>query len=325
MFKLLFKLICLALAVTLIALAVVLFAPYDRDTAYSYAPITDTDDGGKLAWVHERVKRPIDYAFIGSSHTLRGIDDELIENAVHGAGYRSVKVCNLGRNFIGRNLDYLVVKELLERQKPRVIFLEVPDRIPVGGHVLFPILADRKDFFSAANAGNARLARDLNTAFNSRFDTLAASVCRSVPKQRRFRYGEHGYLAVDGRLDAPEAAGINAQKGVLEKYFPAVYRLLQEEDTGYRCAYTERIVRLARQKGTRVVFLYLPIFNKHDIPKGYRKEDILFPPAGIFDKAENFADIAHLNPRGAQQLSVWLAGKVAQDLAEQSGVKQQHD
>ena len=182
MVKLLKKLSFLALIISAFCLGVIFFAPYSRDYAYSYHPVSASEDGNKLGWAHQRMREPIDYAFIGSSHTLRGVNDGCIEAAVRSSGESpAVRVSNLGRNWLGRNLDYLMVKELLERQ--------VTEKIPLGGHVLFPILATRDDISDPDNLGNLRLASDLQTAFKSRFDSLVASLCRSaIPGKPRFGY-----------------------------------------------------------------------------------------------------------------------------------------
>src|ERR1700730_19429388 len=64
------------------------------------------DDGLRLAEVYERVDqdlRPIDVAFIGTSHTMNGIDDRGIEETLATAGV-GANVAHLGVMFPGRDL-----------------------------------------------------------------------------------------------------------------------------------------------------------------------------------------------------------------------------
>ena len=326
MVKLSKKLLSLALIIALFCLGVICLAPYSSDYAYSYRPISASEDGDKLGWVRQRMLKPIDYAFVGSSHTLRGIDDGFIEAALRKAGGDpAIEVSNLGRNWLGRNLDYLTIKELLERQRPRVIFLEVTEKLPLGGHVLFPILAKRADLFDLDNLSNLRLASDLQTAFKSRFDSLVASLCQNgIPQERRFAYKEYGYMAVDGALDGRTAAAAESDgKGMVEKHLPLVYRTLCGINYSFERNYLDKIRKLAREKGVKIAFIYLPDYGNPKLPEEYQEKtgqhEFLMPPASILGRAENFADIGHLNRKGSRELSSWIAGQIIADRKRSPG------
>src|SRR3954471_5395782 len=90
-----------------------------------YASLRDDAEG--LRWVHERIMRsrePIDVAFIGTSHTLMGVDDQSIQRQLALAA-KTVNVVNLGVIWAGRDLHLLITRELLARKKPKLVVIEI--------------------------------------------------------------------------------------------------------------------------------------------------------------------------------------------------------
>ena len=66
----------------------------------------------------------LDLAFIGSSRTMCAFNDSLM--AELGSSHQeAVSVANLGTCFYGRDLQYLIVKRLLNRRPVRQIVLEI--------------------------------------------------------------------------------------------------------------------------------------------------------------------------------------------------------
>src|SRR6476661_964112 len=74
----------------------------DKKRAYHYL----TEDGeGRGAWMYRRIyesKEPIDIAFLGSSHTINGINDTLINQLLRDSGSTKT-TCNLGYCRLGRD------------------------------------------------------------------------------------------------------------------------------------------------------------------------------------------------------------------------------
>ena len=78
---------------------------------------------GYAGWIYDRIytnPNPVDIAFVGSSHTINGVDDKLINSKIQGK-----QVTNFGYCRPGRNLDYLMVRDLIEKKHPELIILEM--------------------------------------------------------------------------------------------------------------------------------------------------------------------------------------------------------
>lgn len=78
----------------------------------------------KWMWIqyilHQHPPTEVDYVFIGSSRTWCAIRSRQIEEAVPG-----VKVWNFGRHWVGRDIDYLLVEQLLNRHRVKHLFVEM--------------------------------------------------------------------------------------------------------------------------------------------------------------------------------------------------------
>ena len=72
-------------------------------------------------WIYDRLyknSKPVDIAFLGSSHTINGINDKLIEEELKRY---NMTAANFGYCRLGRNLSYVLLKEIIKTKKPRYL------------------------------------------------------------------------------------------------------------------------------------------------------------------------------------------------------------
>ena len=92
-----------------------------------------TAANARLGWIYERIHydpTPIDVAFVGTSHTLNGMDGGRVAEILARSGLREanggcVTVANLAVPEYGRNLHWLIGKELLSTRPVKVLVIEV--------------------------------------------------------------------------------------------------------------------------------------------------------------------------------------------------------
>lgn len=89
-------------------------------TGWNGLDVTDS----KWRWIHDKIyaepRQTIDYVFVGSSRTWCAVRSRQIEHE-----FENVKVWNFGRHWTGRDIDYLIIKALLEHHDVKHIFVEM--------------------------------------------------------------------------------------------------------------------------------------------------------------------------------------------------------
>ena len=123
--------------------------PHDRYIRYQQ--LTDSDLF-RTRWVYERIhydKTPIDVAIIGSSRVEAAISAPILEKELSEKLGRPIHVANLAIPQEGRNLHYLVARELMENHpETRIILLSVVEKADLT-HPAFRYLADPIDVLQA--------------------------------------------------------------------------------------------------------------------------------------------------------------------------------
>jgi hypothetical protein len=331
----------------LIALVAVMFAllvasglPHDRYA--QFRSITDTAVV-KTGWIYERIHfdpLPIDVVFIGTSHAVFGIDSEEVERTCRDAGGRTCASVNFALQNLGRNLHWLLAREVMKTRKPRLLVVEVQETEFRTLHPAFAYLADASDLISAPLVINtsffpdlARLPlRQITLFIQSQVPSLFGGRTEFVPA---FYRGPHwnDTLSEIGSLEHPIANPrprtrvISVKELEIERsrvesdvdtnlHLPARLRPLE-----YRAnlLYLGKMLNLARENGVEVRFLYIPTYHGPETPAFsdfYKKfAPIWFMPREIIDHHELWNDVGHLNHAGATALSEWLGAKIAKDEA----------
>lgn len=289
----------------------------------------------RVQWIYERIHfdpTPIHVAFIGTSHTQSGINSHLVEQEL-AKHQRPAHVVNFAVPHLGRDIEYLVVRELLEHRRIDTLVLEVQALEARAAHPAFQRLANTMDIATAPvliNSGLidnwARLplrqlqlavktirpeAFDLNSAFDpARYegahfdDTLVAH----GTTQERTRVSPYAYFGRE--LDAinKEIRYKNAQA---ERFtLPGGGKLLYR----YTDHYLNAILDLAKKHRVKVVFLYIPHLGARDVPERtdwMANQGPLLVPKAVIHDAVLWQNASHLNYYGALALSRWTAAQLA--------------
>ncbi len=303
--------ITLFAAICLAALSLLFVLPMDKKINFHFI---ETDCMAHGEWIWERLQRSddADFLFVGSSHTIRAIDERVLHDAFFKQNRSGKTALNFGYCRLGNNLPYIFFKEFLKTHRPPEALLweirEAEDRF---SHPVFGYLADREDLLANSTVLHPRLLSDWWHATNVRIQNFKVRLgivppppADSVALARKFGYGESPAVA-----DPNFLAQIKAKIGAAARPRPVSVPAFPK-------FWLEKATRLARENGVRLVFLYLPQFGTPPPDpadpyfQGFPAE-VLFPPHSIFSDPANWSDEAHLNDRGARAVSVWLAGRLA--------------
>lgn len=322
----------LAAAVALAALAGSLAIPHDR-----YIRWQDMRDEAwaRLGWIYERIhfdRTPIDIAFIGTSHTMNGVSGAAVRAALAAAGGGCQQVVNLSYPSYGRNLHWLIARELLENRRVGTLVIEVFENESRKAHPFFSSIAEVSDVLGAPALINLNYLSDLarlparqvmlglKTLMPERFGLHrgfdpARYDGADVDNTRQVQVG--GVVLTPVRDTAPPreqleraAARVRAAKdgNMLGERFEALeYRFPRH--------YLDRILALARQRGVAVKFLYLPSYayvgGAPRDPSLYAGRGEMLATGTLLADPGLWYDPDHLNARGAALLSGALGGMLA--------------
>jgi hypothetical protein len=301
------KAIALALLGMLAGAAATLLLSTDsgyQSWAYHYF----REDYAKAGWVYDRMisaPRPTDNLFVGSSHMLNAIDDGLIAKqfATLKAAY------NAGIPTSARNLQYLVFRDIVSRNKPRRLFLELRETEERTSHFGFAILARVGDAFGAP--ASPWWARDVLWMLQRRFEYLSQRFLPPQPSTVRADSPEYGYLPNLHQVPPDQLAhDVAAAAGIKQwRVLPTAFGNLEFRANKL---YVEQIAKLCRDDNIELHFLYLPFFGAPRQPIDvayYERLGLLhLLPEEIAGKLEYWADVTHFNPKGAEAYTRWLIG-----------------
>jgi len=289
----------------------------------------------RLKWIYERIhfdERPIDVAFIGTSHTQSGINSERVEARLQAQG-KYVHVVNFAIPHLGRDLEYLIARELLENRKIKTLVIETQLQEARAPHPGFQRLASVKDIVDAPVFINTRIVENfarlplrqlelferswlpdlfgMNNGFNpGNYEGLhfndtyrlhGFTETRTAIHTREYFKKELNELNVDFANKTRLADRLNFS--VLQHN--PLYR--------YNNVYLEKIVELANHHAVQVVFLYIPFLNAPDKPSHsswIKKFGDMLVPLEIIKEESLWQNADHLNYYGANKLSDWTAGKL---------------
>ena len=135
---------------TMIAVfALSLLLPHDRYIRYQQLTSSDLF---RTRWVYERIhydNTPIDVAIIGSSRVEAAIRAPLLEKELSEQLGRPIHVANLAVPEEGRNLHYIIARDLIDSHpETRIILVSVVEQADLS-HPAFRYLADSSDLLHA--------------------------------------------------------------------------------------------------------------------------------------------------------------------------------
>ena len=316
------NLIAAALA-CLAALAAILALPHDKRVRFH--ALADTDYI-KAGWIYDRVissPTPIDVAFIGTSHTLNGVDSGLVEQAMAEAG-APAHVVNLALPHYGDDLHAVIADLLLGERQPRVLVVETLTLPARAAHPAFPLLADATDVLGAPLGEPGQPAMWLRLP-GRQFDLFLRTVLDRTPDavvpdhwDDTWRVTVRSGGQTPPRITAPDVTALNlraAQLRAEERAKTAEFERWGWLTFRYNQSFMHRLLEAARDHGVQVVFLHLPIFGTTGVPVAAglldRYGETWRLPETLMADPTVWADAEHLNWRGAQALSAWLGARLA--------------
>ena len=291
------------LAFLLPVLLLLIFLPVDK--RHKYQGISgDCDNRG--IFIHDRVfvnEKSIDLLFLGSSHTINGIDDQLIETKLANG----TTVANLGYCRLGRNFSYILLKEVLEAKQPKHLILEVRENENRYSHPIFPHIASSKDVLLPKLFFNRDIFVDAIDHFSYKLELNQDLIFKQQKE-----------IPVNSKLYGCASYPDTADYKILEKR-KTNFNLNDREDNqvsidfyaSYSRGYLKKINRICKEQNIRLSFIYLPSygvnFKQPKEQETYLKYgDIFLPPNEILDDKNNWFDDGHLNKSGNEKLSLWL-------------------
>jgi hypothetical protein len=314
------------LAVALIALLAMVALPHDKYLRYQ----TLNDHTAPNAyWIYQRIHNdptPIDIAFLGTSRTGRSVHTERLEHdlAEHGVHAKAV---NFHIVKTGRDMHYVIAKELLTHRQVKLLILEMTeleDRTP---HPDFIFLADPEDVIAAPLFINLRYfynlarlpGRQIDLFLETRLDKFGLRTPEFAPPlyqgpnldwteyldtidgKRHALNTAHSYEDMEKLRQTQEAA-------ITPAMLPKAFEKFEFRVPRY---YIESILALAKQRGTKVVFLYTPRYaGPHTPPpydKLYAQRAELIDPEPLLHDFHLWADDTHVNWSGSKILTDYLA------------------
>jgi hypothetical protein len=283
--------------------------PVDKNFSYHFVK-GECDD--KANWIYNRIfenDNPIDIAFSGASQTACAIMDEVIETEINTDTNNHLNVANLGYCRRGRDIQYVMLKDLFKHKKPKLLIIEVAEDEPKKSHPVFPYLADSGDLFGSFIFFNQRYFAAIWKGLILRFEHLKFSLFKSKDLLPQ-RLGRYGYLPSSQvvRSSIIQQNRSNWQKR-LSNPKPAFIRKIELNYSKY---YLEEIVSLAKRNHCEVVFLFLPEsgsdLNSPLLTDYYNEMgNLLILPDSMVKNKLNWKDATHFNDAGALKVSEYVA------------------
>jgi hypothetical protein len=287
-------------------LILVIILPVDK--RFKYQGLKD-DCYNHGIWIYDRIfnnSKPIDIAFIGSSHTINGVNDKLISEKLNGTLAVNIAYCRLGRN-----LDYVLLKELLKGKKPEYVIFEVREEEDRYSHPIFPFMAETSDVVLANPFFNREIFSDIWTHFAYKIEITQDYIYKhnsEVPiRKNNFGFASPADTASFAKLEEIK------QKRSIHKNELSDFE--QNFHSNFSKGYLKKINEICKENGVEIIFLYLPSYcTNHEKPFEYKTYinygKVLIPPNNIFDNPTNWIDENHLNRSGANKLSDWIAEEI---------------
>ncbi len=296
----------------LVGSIILLTQPTHKKRAYHY--LTE-DCEGRGAWMYRRLfesQQPIDIAFLGSSHTINGINDTLINQLLATQSSPFKNTCNLGYCRLGRDLTYVLMKHILEQKKTRVFIVEVLPDEPKFSHPIFPFLAEMKDIVEPQTMWNRSYPNNLYSAAVARLMYVRQDLFK---EPYAYKYGLREQSGFSTNTFFADSVQLIAKK---ERRFLNRHKShtwTRKINLPYSRAWLANIYALSKKNNCQLIFLYIPPYGsaeKEPIELAtYQKYgEVWLPPDTLLENKRNWYDDEHLNLQGAHSFSTWVAGRI---------------
>lgn len=285
--------------------------PLNKKFAYNFVK---GECNNKASWIYWRIfenTKDIDIAFSGASHTACAIMDKHINDELVTKTGKQLNVANLGYCRAGRDIQYVMLKDLFEHKKPKILVIDVTEDEPKKSHPVFPYLANTKDLFGSAVLFNQRYFQALFKGLIVRFEQLRSRIfATTVPSKN---YSDNSYRPT-ARIASPDIMLQN--KRAWERRLNKKHaHFMREFELNYSKHYLLKIAKLAKSNNCQIIFLYLPESgSKLSTPllnDFYSKlGPVILPQRSTITNSNNWMDATHFNDSGAKEISDYLVDKL---------------
>lgn len=271
----------------------------------------------KASWIYQRLcESPMtaDVVFVGASQTACAVNDGMITARLQEFSGKEIYAASLGYCRGGRDIQYVMLKEILRNKNPELVVIEVTEDEPKKSHPVFPYLAETADLFGSAIFFNQRYFQSIWKGLVLRFEylkwKLSGQKFTPLPLPSPF-----GYLPTDA------VAGeelLNRNRDNWEKRLAKTKsELLREIEIRYSVYYLDKMIHLAEREGARVLFLYLresgsrlrlPLLYNHYVSRG----ELITLPEALYNDLSCWSDATHFNDKGAK----WASGVISDALIQ---------
>lgn len=291
----------------LAACVAILLSEPERKAVWTSSP-DDCDNRG--TFLYQRIfedTTPIDIAFLGTSHTINGIQDTLITRLISEQHGMKLHAVNLGYCRFGSEMQYIIVKDLLAHKRPLLVLIEVNEEVGQGSHPMYPYYASTEDLVRPASAFNQSLPENFYNGFLARLTQIRSSVYglqdSALPQFPPYGYRGYPDVASPQELVEPETnpeAPDHTWLGM-----------------SYSESWLSKTVELCYASLVKVRFVYIPAYHDQPHPMegvdyfNYKAGLWVIPRDSIADKLQ-WRDRDHLNDAGAAAFSRWIASRIAE-------------
>ena len=319
-------------AIVAVAVLVAAAACLLPDDPYMRFATLDHTIQNRVRWIYERIAfdpAPIDVAIIGPSRSGAAVAAPHLEADLAALGV-PLRAVNFSLPENGRDLNWVILDELLTAKHPRLIIIGVIEKPSRFGHPAYKYVAPAAKVIDPAYLGNLNYLANL---IYLPYRQLRLAVARIVPGHfglptrfdpARYRSVDPdpttSFQAADGHIvhrdrRVPQAE-LAAQVVVYERGVrpPRLDAWGRDIEFGDDRTYVARMARLAHDHGARVAFLFLPYFTgPHEVQERafYERFGPVLDASFVATHDEWYSDVAHLNHAGALVLTDWLAPQIA--------------
>jgi hypothetical protein len=275
----------------------------DRISLWKSYP-EDCDNRG--AWIAQTIfenDEPVDVAFLGSSHTINGINDSLASALL--SSDKRIRAVNLGYCRFGPEMNIVVLRDLLEHKKPKLIVIELNESVITSSHPMYPYYSGNTDLVPE-NFFNQEVPSNFYHGFLTRLTAIRNSwfeIPHPPAKVNENRFGYRGY-----------PAGTNPELTTRDQPKMPRVRLLRKMELTYSYAWHEEISKLCLANRCAVCYVYLPAFHENLSPlEGEAELSVygsIFIPQDSLRQKSFWRDQDHLNDAGAEHMTRWLCSGI---------------
>ena len=298
----------------LIGVVFLFLIPVDKNFSYHFVK---GECDNKASWIYHRIfeqKENIDIAFTGASQTSCAIVDEYLENKLSQLTGNEIKVTNLGYCRRGRDIQYVMLKDLFQQKKPKILVIEVAEDEPKKSHPVFPYLAETKDLWSSFVFLNQRYPINIWKGIVVRFEYLKYQLFPDKSLNGNQNTEKFGYLP-SIQITEPEIIRKN-ETDWSNRLSKSKSEFVRNIELSYSKHFIEKIAKLAWQNNCKVLFLYLPESGskiKTPLLTDYYNTlgKLVVLPDLIVTNPSNWKDATHFNDSGALKVSEFIVSEIS--------------